>query len=136
MPGIEFATAFSISLRVIELNALRKSICKIPEELDEVNIFSYEILVEFIMASAPPFTPTPNCRLWKSSFASKFASLAKNLAISLLKTSPTAIGRIPPFLFSKADNDALHRACETNSGTAPRQLMFTSLVSVLKAICD
>ena len=104
--------------------------------MDEVSIFSYEILVECIMASAPPFTPTPNFRLWKKSFASKFASLAKHLAISLLKTSPTAIGRIPPFLFSKADNDALHRACEINSGSSPRQLMFTSLISTLKAICD
>ena len=136
MPGIEFATAFSISLRFIELNALQKSIFKIPEELDEVNIFSYEILVECMMASGPPFTPKPNCRLWKSSFASKFASLAKHLAISLFKTSPTAIGRIPPFFFSKADKDALHRACETNSGSSPRQLMFTSLVSTLKATCD
>ena len=88
------------------------------------------------MASAPPFTPTPNCRLWKNSFASKFASLAKHLAISLLKTSQTAIGQIPPFFFSKADNDELHRACETNLGSSPRQLMFTGLISTFKAICD
>ena len=66
MPGIELATAFGISLRFTELNALKKSICKMPEELDEVSIFSYESLVECIMASTPPFTPTPNCRLWKS----------------------------------------------------------------------
>ena len=136
MPGIELATIFSISLRFIELNALQKSNCKIPVELDELSIFSYEILVEYIMASAPPFTPTPISRLWKSFFASKFASLAKHLAISLLKTSPTAIERIPPFFFSIAENDALHRACETSSGSYPRQLMFTSLVSTLKAICD
>ena len=136
MPCIELATVFSISLRFIELNALQKSICKIPEELDEVSIFSYEILVECTKSSAHHFTPTSNCRLWKRSFASKFASLAKHLAISLLKISPTAIGRIPPFFFSKTDIDAQHRACETNSGSSPRQLMFTSLVSTLKAICD
>ena len=69
-------------------------------------------------------------------FASKFASLVKHLAISLLKTSPTAIGQTPPFFFNKADNDALQRAREKNSGSSPRQIMFTSLVSNLKTNCD
>ena len=135
MPGIELLTAFCISLRLVELNAMQKSICKKPQELDEVSIFTYEILVECIMASAPPFTPTPNCRLWKSSFASKFASLSKHLAISLLKISPTAIGRIPPFLFSKADNDALHRACETNSGSSPTAAYVYKLSQYSQTIC-
>ena len=36
MPDIELATAFNISLSFIELKALQKSNCKIPEELDEV----------------------------------------------------------------------------------------------------
>ena len=91
---------------------VNKLICKIPEELDEVSNFSYESLVECIMASAPPFTPTPNCRLWKNSFASEFASLAEHSAISLIMTSRTAIGQNPPFFFNKADSDVLQRACE------------------------
>ena len=136
MPGLELVTVFSISLRFIEINALQKSICKIPEEMDEVSIYSYENLVKCIMVSAPAFNPTPHCKFSKSSFASNFASLAKRLAISRLKTSPTAIGRIPHFIFSKADSYALQRVCETNSGRSPRQLMFTSLVKTLKAICD
>ena len=123
------------SLSFIELNALQKSICKIPEELDEVSIFSSQSLVDCIMASAPPFTPTPNCRLWKGSFAYKFASLAKLLAISLLKTSPTAIGRIPLF-FQLGWERCTTKVWETNSGNSPRLLMFTSLVGTLKAICD
>ena len=119
MPGIELATVFSISLRFIELNALQKSICKIPEELDDVSISSCENLVECLMASAPTFPPTPNCRLWKKIFASKFASLAKHLAISLLKTSPTAIGRMPPFFFNKVDNDALQKSLWNKFGKFP-----------------
>ena len=91
------------------MNALQKSNCKIPEEIHEVSVFSYESLGECIMASAPPFTPTRNCTLWKSSFASAFSFLAKQLAISLLKASPTLLGRIPPFFFSNADSDALRK---------------------------
>ena len=47
MPGIEWATAFSVSQRFIEVNALQKSICKIPEELDEVSIPLLEMRFEF-----------------------------------------------------------------------------------------
>ena len=96
---------------------MQVSICKISVELDEVNILPYEILVECIMASAPSFTHTPNRSLGKKSFATKFASLAKHLAISLLKNSPTAIGQIAPLFFNKPNNDALQRACELNSGS-------------------
>ena len=136
MLGFELAKAFSFSLRFTGLKALQQSTYKILEELDEVSFFSYESLVECIMASAPTFTPAPNCRFWKSSFATEFVSLDKHLSICLLKTSLTAIERISPFFYNKLDSDALQRACETNSGRSRRQRMFTSLVTTVKAFCD
>ena len=135
MPAIELATGLRISLRSNDLNELQNSIYKIPKKLDDVSIFSYRSLVKCIMGSAPPFSPTLNCRLRRSSFASEFASLVKHVNMSLPKTSPTAIGRIPPLFFKKADSDALQRACETSSGSSSRQLTFTSLVSTSKAFC-
>ena len=88
--------------------------------------FSNESLVDCITASAPPFTPTANCRLWKKPFASEFVPFAKNLANSLLKTCPTAIGRSPLFFLNNVYSLALQSACETITGSCPRQLMFTS----------
>ena len=113
VPGTELATTCSISLRFYRIECITKFKLQNTRGTGRGEFFSYKSLVECIMASAPPFIPTHKCNLWKSSFASKFASLAKHLAISLQNTSPIAIGRIPPFFFNKSDNDALHRACET-----------------------
>ena len=52
-------------------------------------------------------TQTGFCTNSKLIWCHTFAFLAKQLAISLLKTSPTAIGRIQPF-FNNADSDAMH----------------------------
>ena len=59
------------------------------------------------MASAPPLTPTPYSRFLKNFFASEFASLAKFLTVSLLKTSTTEIEPMPPLSFNNFDGDAL-----------------------------
>ena len=43
MPGVNLATAFSISLRFIDFNALQKSNRKIREEIDEVSTFHTKV---------------------------------------------------------------------------------------------
>ena len=58
IPGIELETVFNISLRFIELNALAEVNLQNTRGTGRGEYFSYESLVECIMASSPPFTPT------------------------------------------------------------------------------
>ena len=99
MPNIELTTVFSISLRFLELSAMRNSNCNYPGHIGKTSFLIYKSLVEIITISTPPFNSKPNCRLFKKSNASEFASLAKHLAISLLQIT---IGQLMGF-FNKAD---------------------------------
>ena len=72
-----------------------------------------------MIASAPPLMPTPNCKLSNSSIASDLASPAKHFAMRRRNTSPTAIGRTPPFFLDKAVSEAQQSALEIKTGKRP-----------------
>ena len=88
------------------------------------------------MPSAPPLTATPNCFVLKRSAASEFASRAMHLAIRRRMTSPTAIGRTPPFNFFNAVIVALHSIGATNSGSWPLLAKLTNFVKLVIARFD
>ena len=69
----------------------------------------------------------PNCKLSNSSIAPDSASLTKRFAIRRRNTSPTAIGRTPPFFLDKDVNEAQQSALEIKAGKSPLLLMFITL---------
>ena len=102
MPGIELSTTFSIPIRYIALNTSQNSICKKPQQFVAVTTFPFESLKLSRMYNGLRSTLDFNIKLraLEKTFASQFAFLAKNLAISLLKFSDCK-GPSADFLFQQ-----------------------------------
>ena len=87
-----------------------------------------DLFAEWMIASAPPLTPTPSWMESNNSIASDFASFTKHLALRRLRSSLTAIGRTLPFFLDRAVSDALQRAFETIEGNLPVLPVITNFV--------
>ena len=85
-------------------------------------------------ASAPPLTPTPNCRPSNSSIVSDLASLAGHFALRRRNSSPTAIRTTPLFFLDKAVSEAQQSALELKAGKSPFVPNFKSLISLSEQI--
>ena len=82
----------------------------------------------WMMASQPPLTLTPNCKGARTERAEDRTAWARHLDTRRRRTSPTAIGRRPPFFFLQASKEAPQKWGRTDCGVRLEASRLTNFV--------
>ena len=82
----------------------------------------------WMMASQPPLTLTPNCKGARTERAEDRTAWARHLDTRRRRTSPTAIGRRPPFFFLQASKEAPQKWGRIDCGVRPEASRLTNFV--------
>ena len=113
IPGINWQVGFNKCERLTEFKAFWKSIWSTPSYNWALTMLSYLFFDEWMVASAPLLSPTPNYRLSNSSLASDFTSIAWLLLWGVATLRQLVPGATRTFLdraVREAQQSALERA--------------------------